>query len=105
MENISDDSSFDKVSEPAKEMMKTDEILIDYNEEEEESEFKFNPEEPDTDYQKTHFYALLLFFNNVDLLFKKKNMKREAFEKIMSYSQINKLQDKNLGLQALIMQK
>jgi hypothetical protein len=83
MENISQNSSFEEESDVPNKFKDTAEILIDHNETETESDINQMIEPPT--YKDTHFYALLLFFDVVNGVFRKKDHMREAYEKIMFF--------------------
>lgn len=81
MENISQNTSYEEESDVPNKFMDTDEILIDHN----ETESDLVQEIEDPPYKETHFYALLLFFDVVNGVFRKKDLMKEAYEKILFY--------------------
>ena len=88
MENVSHDTSFEEdYQQPSSRFMNTSEILINTNEpqsEGSEEEMQLDTvEEPP--YKETHFYALLLFFDVVNGVFRSKDEIKMAFDKIQIY--------------------
>ncbi|CAI2378451.1 unnamed protein product [Moneuplotes crassus] len=104
MENISNGSSdHPEDSREESKLVSTREILIDYHEEA-EGEFEYDHDNQDG-FGDSHFYPLLALFDVINGFFRKKEQKREAFEKILHFSEVNKLQDKNLSLQRVLVSK